>query len=203
MISNVNKNDEGSIQCIADSVMGKDASETQLIVHTKPTVTLPSNRLTATEGMFFNVVCSADGTPLPKLKWRRGYGHSNARQVLSQDKRNLTLYFDKPTVSDAGTYICEAQNIIGKDLRLFNIIIDARDCSSYRGIGKSGIYNINPDDKQPYQVFCDMDTKNGGWTFIQRRTDGSVDFFKNWVNYKLGFGSEENEFWLGNEKFID
>ena len=30
--------------------------------------------------------------------------------------------------------------------------------------------------------------------------DGTFDFFKNWVYYKLGFGSLENECWLGNEK---
>ena len=53
---------------------------------------------------------------------------------------------------------------------------------------------------QPFSVFCDMENNNGGWTVIQRRSDGSVDFFKNWVDYKFGFGSLENEFWLGNDK---
>jgi hypothetical protein len=34
---------------------------------------------------------------------------------------------------------------------------------------------------------------------FQRRQDGSVDFFRTWSSYKAGFGSQESEFWLGNE----
>ena len=199
-ISNVRKSDEGIIKCIAENVLGKDASEAKLIVHTKPKVILPSTSLTATDVIAFEVVCRADGTPLPQLKWKRGFGDINARQVLSTDKKNLTLRFDKPTLHDTGTYICEAQNGIGRDVESIHINIEARDCSGYRGSRTSGIYNINPDGKQSFQVFCDMDTRNGGWTVIQRRANGSVDFFKNWIDYKFGFGSVENEFWLGNEK---
>ena len=200
LISNVRKSDEGIIKCIAENILGKDMTETKLIVHTKPRVILPSTSLIASDGIAFEVVCRADGTPVPQLKWKRGYGDINAQQVLSKDKKNLTLRFDKPTVYDTGAYICEADNIIGKDEGSVFITINyAKDCSLYRGIGKSGIYNINPDGRESFKVFCDMDTSNGGWTVIQRRTDGSVDFFKNWVDYKFGFGSLKNEFWLGNE----
>ena len=199
-ISNITRHDDGRIQCIAENILGKDVIETRLIVHTKPKVFLTSTKLTTTEGGSLEVVCNAEGNPLPKLEWSKAFGQLTAKQVLSSDHKSLTLKFDKTILLDAGWYMCTAENYVGIHEQSVNVNIDASDCSGYRDNRKSGIYTINPDGIQPFSVFCDMETNNGGWTVIQRRSDGSVDFFKNWIDYKFGFGSLENEFWLGNDK---
>ena len=46
-------------------------------------------------------------------------------------------------------------------------------------------------------VFCDTQTADGGWTVIQRRKDGSVDFNRPWSDYEKGFGDLNGEFWYG------
>ncbi|XP_014385193.1 PREDICTED: ficolin-2 [Myotis brandtii] len=38
---------------------------------------------------------------------------------------------------------------------------------------------------------------------IQRRVDGSVDFYRDWADYQQGFGSQLGEFWLGNDHIHD
>ena len=64
------------------------------------------------------------------------------------------------------------------------------------GCTTSGVYTIDPGCGRPFQVFCDMD---GQWEVIQRRMDGSVDFYRNWASYVNGFGDPNGEYWLGLE----
>ena len=48
------------------------------------------------------------------------------------------------------------------------------------------------------RVYCDTSSGGGGWTVIQRRKDGSVEFEKrDWVEYEDGFGYLHGEFWIG------
>uniref|UniRef100_A0A671NTB5 Microfibril-associated glycoprotein 4-like n=1 Tax=Sinocyclocheilus anshuiensis TaxID=1608454 RepID=A0A671NTB5_9TELE len=80
------------------------------------------------------------------------------------------------------------------------------DCSDIYKSGQkiSGIYPIYPTDDVPVWVYCQMisdgnDEDKGGWTVIQRRVDGSVNFYQPWNHYKRGFGNVESEYWLGLE----
>ncbi|XP_053387297.1 uncharacterized protein LOC123543147 [Mercenaria mercenaria] len=66
--------------------------------------------------------------------------------------------------------------------------------SCYKTLG-SGVYKL----QNGLNVFCDQTTDGGGWTVFQRRQNGEVDFYRNWNEYKNGFGDLNGEFWLGNE----
>ncbi|XP_059159700.1 ficolin-1-like [Physella acuta] len=49
-------------------------------------------------------------------------------------------------------------------------------------------------------VMCDTETDGGGWTIFQRRVTFVVDFYRNWEDYKNGFGDfDAGDFYLGNE----
>uniref|UniRef100_A0A8C9SU06 Angiopoietin-related protein 2 n=1 Tax=Scleropages formosus TaxID=113540 RepID=A0A8C9SU06_SCLFO len=77
-----------------------------------------------------------------------------------------------------------------------------RDClhALEDGHSNSGIYLVKPENaNRLMQVWCDQRHDPGGWTVIQRRLDGSVNFFRNWETYKQGFGNIDGEYWLGLE----
>ncbi|XP_053549266.1 angiopoietin-related protein 1 [Bombina bombina] len=77
-----------------------------------------------------------------------------------------------------------------------------RDCQHAKesGFSSSGIYLIKPNNANSHmQLWCENSLDPGGWAVIQRRIDGSANFFRNWETYKKGFGNIDAEYWLGLE----
>lgn len=64
----------------------------------------------------------------------------------------------------------------------------------------SGQYWLVVPDMPAFEVYCEQTLQGGGWIVIQNRFDGSVDFYRNWTDYKEGFGRLDGEFWLGLDK---
>ena len=93
-----------------------------------------------------------------------------------------------------------------------HISINGESLSSYIDVGKNcaklyesgerkdGVYIIDPDNSGSFQIWCDMQTDGGGWAVFQRRLDASADFYRDWKEYKNGFGNLNGSFWLGLDK---
>ncbi|MEE6461188.1 hypothetical protein FKM82_001224 [Ascaphus truei] len=118
--------------------------------------------------------------------------NSNKMFLLKQKAASLEIQCQQPCRDTV-----QIQELTGKD---------CQDVAN-KGTRVSGLYYIKPlKAKQQFLVYCEIDPSGSAWTVIQRRLDGSVDFNKNWVQYKEGFGylspNDKTEFWLGNEKIF-
>ncbi|XP_071949544.1 uncharacterized protein [Antedon mediterranea] len=91
------------------------------------------------------------------------------------------------------------------------VVIDKQDiddpctggCACFKYTSETGVYAIKKPKKikkksTHMKVYCDMSTDSGGWTVIQRRFDGTENFFRSWAHYARGFGNKNSEFWIGN-----
>ncbi|KAL7742342.1 hypothetical protein ACLKA6_018978 [Drosophila palustris] len=74
-----------------------------------------------------------------------------------------------------------------------------RNCAEAKSSGNHDI--ILPSfSSEPFTVVCDSVAHGGGWTVILRRLNGNVNFYRNWTEYKNGFGDLNGEFFLGLDK---
>ncbi|XP_064094062.1 fibrinogen-like protein 1 [Macrobrachium nipponense] len=85
-----------------------------------------------------------------------------------------------------------------------------RDCYDLlrSGRNESGIYTIYPQTcgipGEGVAVWCDMGEKEvneGGWTVVllRRPLSTQVNFSRGWDDYRIGFGSPDTEYWIGND----
>lgn len=54
--------------------------------------------------------------------------------------------------------------------------------------------------EEQFQVRCDGQLHGPGWTVIQSRINGEVNFYRNWTEYKTGFGNLSSEYFIGLER---
>lgn len=84
---------------------------------------------------------------------------------------------------------------IKQDAEKINLQTEAGERNNCLAFGSStGVHNITLSDGYTYEVLCNSDIAGPGWTIIQQRVRGGVDFHRNWNSYRNGFG----DFWNGD-----
>lgn len=77
-----------------------------------PTITTPSKVVTVQETHTTSLPCKAEGLPTPKITWDRIYGSlPDGRHVIHN---NGTMVISGTLHKDAGMYVCQAKNVLGR-----------------------------------------------------------------------------------------
>lgn len=90
----------------------------------------------------------------------------------------------------------ECQKTLPKD-SFIAVVPDATDCFDVyqKGWKMNGVYGVRMEGGVYRPILCEMEIHGGGWTTMQKRFDGSIDFAQTWYGYKNGFGDLRSEFW--------
>ncbi|KAK1883278.1 Angiopoietin-related protein 5 [Dissostichus eleginoides] len=132
------------------------------------------------------------------------------RDVMEEQQRALDILSSQVTelTTKVQTLNSEVQRSNTEMYSIKPVQSHGRDCSDIKDnlmsvVPKipSGIYIVHPENTDSsFEVFCEMDYMGGGWTVMQRRTDGLTDFKRPWADYADGFGHLAGEHWLGLKK---
>ncbi|KAI8516937.1 pancreatic polypeptide receptor [Branchiostoma belcheri] len=162
---------------------------------------------------FFNEGKSTASSALPERITLPSVTNSSLAVTNSSLPERVPL----PSVTNSSLAIgtaTEASSTGLGDLKTLRIVRDTPKPAKYADCGQinrgpsgpiaSGVYTIYPlspagGTGAPLRVYCRV-VAGRAWTVIQRRQDGSVDFYKRTLeDYSRGFGTLTGEFWLGND----
>lgn len=80
---------------------------------------------------------------------------------------------------------------------MFGYYVDCQDAFDKGERESGGMFFLKPYPTwKVIKAICQFDSTSG-WTVIQRRLDGSVDFDRDWADYVHGFGDVIGEYWIG------
>ncbi|XP_030627063.1 angiopoietin-2a [Chanos chanos] len=126
------------------------------------------------------------------------------QQLLHATSNNSALQRQQQELQETVNNLIDTISVptLRKSAMMQDTPMQYKDCAAVfkSGNTESGVYTLTlPNTTQQIKAYCDMETDGGGWTILQKRFNGNVDFHRTWKEYKTGFGDTAGEHWLGNE----
>ncbi|XP_066295984.1 roundabout homolog 2-like [Branchiostoma lanceolatum] len=112
IISGVQKADEGWYVCSALNLAGSAAKRAYLKVAVKPSFSEAPEDVTAMVQEDVELRCEVRGDPAPQVSWSREESALPLGRARILDNGNLKI--ERVTSSDEGTYVCTAENLVGR-----------------------------------------------------------------------------------------
>uniref|UniRef100_A0A669QDB4 Contactin 2 n=1 Tax=Phasianus colchicus TaxID=9054 RepID=A0A669QDB4_PHACC len=107
-IQNVDFEDEGTYECEAENIKGRDTYQGRIIIHAQPDWLDVITDTEADIGSDLRWSCVASGKPRPAVRWLR-----DGQPLASQNRIEVSggeLRFSKLVLEDSGMYQCVAEN---------------------------------------------------------------------------------------------
>ena len=108
------------------------------------------------------------------------------------------------TLVKANSFLNQPNSFQNQPISILNQVVNPttvhiKGCCNIRTLPiASGIKTISTGTFSTANVYCDMNTDNGGWTVIQRnRKNSQTSFNRSWKEYEEGFGRVHLDFWAG------
>lgn len=132
MITNVGRNDNGVISCVARNKSGETSFQCKLNVIEKELVVAPKfverfTTITVKEGEPVVLNARAVGTPIPRITWQKdGIPIVPGPEVsISTNGGASTLDIRRAKASDAAWYQCTAQNVAGSTATRARLFVES------------------------------------------------------------------------------
>ncbi|XP_077915038.1 roundabout homolog 2 isoform X7 [Halichoerus grypus] len=125
MISNTRKSDSGMYTCVGTNMVGeRDSDPAELTVFERPTfLRRPINQVVLEEEAV-EFRCQVQGDPQPTVRWKKD--DADLPRGRYDIKDDYTLRIKKAMSTDEGTYMCIAENRVGKVEASASLTVRAR-----------------------------------------------------------------------------
>ncbi|KAH9643687.1 hypothetical protein HF086_001797, partial [Spodoptera exigua] len=112
--------DTGYYACHAENKLGTDEIKVFLQVYAPPSIqrVYPSKIFEPVDGdLLLKIQCKATGRPTPTITWQK---HDTDYYGMEDDGTLIIYNIDR---ASQGTYLCLAENYIGKDSEYYNVVV--------------------------------------------------------------------------------